>query len=72
MRVWCIDQFFFLEIFTHYIDWNLPLESGIGIVDWIDGQLFDIYRVSHIIGPILFFAILSVSTLPKYKNLVSV
>ena len=31
-----------------------------------------IYRVSHGIGPTLFFAILSVSTLPKYKNLVSV
>ena len=30
------------------------------------------YRVSHGIGPTLFFAILSVSTLPKYKNLVSV
>ena len=31
-----------------------------------------IYRVSHGIGPTLFFAILSVSTLPKFKNLVSV
>ena len=30
------------------------------------------YRVSHGIGPTLFFAILSVSSLPKYKNLVSV
>ena len=29
-------------------------------------------KVSHIIGPTLFFAILWVSTLPKYKNLVSV
>ena len=30
------------------------------------------YRVSHGIGPTLFFAILSVSTLPKYKNMASV
>ena len=30
------------------------------------------YRVSHGIGPTLFFAILSASTILKYKNLVSV
>ena len=30
------------------------------------------YRVSHIIGPTLFFAILSASTIPKYKKWVSV
>ena len=36
-----------------------------------NSQLIE-YRVSHGIGPTSFFAILSVSTLPKYKNLVSV
>ena len=29
------------------------------------------YRVSHNIGPTLFFAVLSASTLPKYKSWVS-
>ena len=33
---------------------------------------YNIYRVSHNIEPTLFFAILSASTIPKYKILVSV
>ena len=45
-------------------EWDNPLLS--------DQVKVSSYRVSHNIGPTLFFAILSVSTLPKYKNLVSV